>query len=66
MFDLPVAVNSPARGAIIVVAREAMRARGGERLSTPTNNLIPGRLHIASFIPCATLENRRSAIPVPG
>src|SRR5215475_2050838 len=66
MFDLPLAVDRPTRGAVIVLTRKSGYGRDFCRLATHGHDLSARRLHIAGLVPRATLQDRRAAVPVPG
>src|SRR4030095_3996501 len=66
MFDLPLVVDRPARGAVIVLARKGGYERDLRRLAAQGHDLSARRLHVTGLVPCAALQDRRAAIPVPG
>src|SRR3989442_9469076 len=66
MGDLAFAVDRPARGAVVVLAREGRDGRARLRLAALGHDLRAGRLHVAALVPRAALQDRRPAIPVPG
>src|SRR4249920_254447 len=66
MFDLPLVVDRPARGAVIVLARKSRYGRDFRRLAAHGHDLSARRLRVAGLVPGAALEDRRAAIPVPG
>src|SRR3989454_2358999 len=67
MFHLAIALDAPARGAVVVLARKGRHVRNRRPgLATVRDDLRAGRLHIAGLIPRAALQDGRPAIPVPG
>src|SRR4029434_620356 len=65
MFDLPLVVDCPARGAVIVLARKSRYGRDFRRLSAECYDWSAVRRHVAGLVPRASLQDRRAAIPVP-
>src|SRR5262245_59357033 len=66
MFHLPVAVDRPAREAVVVLVREPLHVRNLVRLAALRDELGAGRLHVPGLVPGAALQHRRSAVPAPG
>src|SRR6266853_5642152 len=66
MFHLPFAVDRPTREAVVVLVRETEQRRNIPGLAALGDELRPGRLHVAGFVPRAALQYRRSAVPAPG
>src|SRR5437867_3452324 len=67
MFDLPLAVDGPARDAVVMLVGECERV--GERragLSTHGDKLRARGLHVAGLVPGAALQHHRLAVPAPG
>src|SRR3989442_15152132 len=65
MRDLPLAVDRPARDAVVVLARKGRGGRDRSRLAAVGHDLSPGRLDVAGLVPRARLQDRRTAIPAP-
>src|SRR5258706_2076978 len=65
MSDLAFAVDRPARDAVVMLRRERGHRRDGLGLTTLGDNLGTRRLHVAGLVPCAALQNSRTAIPIP-
>src|SRR3981189_2579341 len=66
MLDLPLAVDPPARNAVVVLVGEGERRRDrGLGLAPRRHELGTQRLHVAGFVPGAALQNRRLAVPSP-
>src|SRR5262245_7724811 len=66
MFDLPFAVDAPAGDAVVVLVRECERARDRPfGLAARGHELCAGRLHVAAFVPGATLQHHWLAVPAP-
>src|SRR5262245_43642061 len=58
MFDLPLAVDAPAGGAVVVLVREGERAtQRGLGLAAGGHELGTGRLHVAALVPGAALQD---------
>src|SRR2546430_4662409 len=58
MFDLPLVVDRPARGAVIVLARKGRYGRDLCRLAAQSHDLGARRLHVAGLVPRAALQDR--------
>src|SRR5713226_3252689 len=66
MFHLAIPLDSPARGAVVMLAWEGRRVRHRcLGLATLGDNLGARRLHVARFVPRTALQNGRPAIPAP-
>src|SRR6266581_4738518 len=66
MFHLPVPVDRPTREAGVMLVREAQHVRDLLGLAAGGDELGPGRLYVAGFIPRAALQYGGTAIPAPG
>src|SRR5207244_5716008 len=66
MFHLPIALDRPSRDAVVVLAREARYGGNLRGLAARGHDLGAGRLHVASLVPRAALQNPRTALPAPG
>src|SRR2546425_150665 len=66
MGALPLAVDRPARDAVVVLAREGRDGRDRLGLAALGHDLGAGRLRVAGLVPRAALQDCRPAIPVPG
>src|SRR2546425_11080769 len=66
MGALPLAVDRPARDAVVVLAREGRDGRDRFGLAALGHDLGAGRLRVAGLVPRAVLQDCRPAIPVPG
>src|ERR1700730_14300559 len=66
MFDLPFAVDRPAREAVVMLVGEGQRGRQGLPGLTPRRHEFgTQRLYVAGLVPGTTLQDRRLAIPAP-
>src|SRR5882672_11637454 len=65
MFDLPVAVHSPAREAVVVLVGERERARRFLGLAALRDELGAQRLSASALVPRAALQDNRLAVPAP-
>src|SRR5262245_34597180 len=66
MLDLPVALNAPARDAVVVLVGERQRTRHRLLgLAAGGHELGARRLHIAALIPGPALQHDRLAVPAP-
>src|SRR5215467_6030715 len=66
MFHLPLAVDRPAREAVVVLVGEREHVRRLLGLAALRDELGAQRLRVAAFVPCATLQDHRAAVPAPG
>src|SRR3989442_13600830 len=66
MGDLPLAVDRPARDAVVVLAREGRAGRDRLGLAALGHDLCAGRLRVAALVPPAAWPDCPPAIPVPG
>src|SRR5262245_5690193 len=66
MLDLPVAVDAPARDAVVVLIGERQRARHRFfGLAARSHELGASGLHVAGLVPGAALQHDRLAVPAP-
>src|SRR6516225_6037591 len=66
MLDLPFVVDCPAGDAVVMLVGERERRRQRlAGLAALGDEVGAQRLHVAGFIPGATLQDRRLAIPAP-
>src|SRR6202166_2310447 len=65
MLDLPVAADAPAGDRIVVLIGKAQDRRRFRQFAADGCEFGAGRLHIAGFIPCSTLQRGRAAAPAP-
>src|SRR5438034_107419 len=65
MLHLPVAVDSPARGTVVVLADERGDGPNVLALATLGHDLRARRLHVSRLVPRAALQDRRAAVPAP-
>src|SRR5690348_9890107 len=65
MFDLPLVVDRPARGAVIVLARKSRYGRDFRRLAAQGHDLSARRLHVAGLVPRAALQYSGTTLPAP-
>src|SRR5580704_11475261 len=66
MCDLPFLVDRPARDPVVMMIFKGQQRRHRRQLAARRDELSPRRLRIAVFVPSATLQNGRAAIPLPG
>src|SRR5262249_15089913 len=66
MLHLPLAVDRPAREAVVVLVGERERIRRLLRLAALSDEFGAQRLHVAAFVPRTALQDHRTAVPVPG
>src|SRR5262252_9355724 len=66
MFHLPLAVDRPAREAVVVLVGEGERIRRFLGLAALGDELGAQRLHVSAFVPRAALQDHRLAVPAPG
>src|SRR5690349_16467023 len=65
MAHLALAVDRPARNAVVVLARETEHVRHARRLAAHRNDFAARRLHVALVIPGAALQYGGTAVPLP-
>src|SRR3979411_3527215 len=66
MLDLPLAVDPPARDAVVVLVGEGERRRDRRLGFAPCRHeLGTQRLHVAGLVPGAAFPDRRLAAPAP-
>src|SRR5215831_15039101 len=66
MFDLAVAFDRPAGDAVVVLTWKAEDIWNGLGFPAFGDDLRAGRLHVPGLVPGAALQDRRTAVPVPG
>src|SRR5262252_8563824 len=66
MLHLPLAVDRPARDAVVVLIGEGERIRRFLGLAALGDELGAQRLHVSAFVPRAALQDHRLAVPAPG
>src|SRR5215472_5079670 len=59
-------IDRPASDGVVVVARKFRPFRRRLSLPAQSNEFGARRLHIAGFVPCATLQHGRPTVPMPG
>src|SRR5689334_8339320 len=65
MFHLAVALDSPARRAVVVLADECRDGLGALALATLGDDLRARRLRVSRLVPRAALQDRGAAVPAP-
>src|ERR1700677_3639510 len=65
MPHLALRTDLPTGDGVEVVAGEAANRRRLRSLSALGHELLPGRLHVAAFVPRPALQDCRSAVPAP-
>src|SRR5262245_17288371 len=63
MFHLTVPFDRPARDGVKVFVRKRRDGRHSRHLASRADELRSSRLYVPSFIPGATLQNCRTAVP---